>query len=81
MGSGGGGIINSTSAHKEISKVKFVYSGMLKVAGAVRELNNPISAIQVMRGLGGNPHRFRIMACYLHHRRVARFLLFVTDTK
>jgi hypothetical protein len=76
----GRGMINTIS-HKEVGEVKFVYCGRLKAPAVVHELNNLIRAIQVMRGLGENPYRFRIMACYLHHRRVASFLLFVTDTK
>lgn len=60
---------------------KEVRASLCSVEGSRHEMNNPIRAIQVTRGLGGSPRRFPIMACYLHHRRVVCFLLFVTDTK
>jgi len=67
--------INTINLHKEIN------ASLWPVVGWRHEMNNPIRVIQVTRGLGGSPHRFPIMACYLHRRRVVCFLLFVTDTK
>jgi len=67
--------INTINLHKEIS------ASLCPAVGWRHEMNNPIRVIQVTRGLGGSPHRFPIMACYLHRRRVVYFLLFVTDTK
>ena len=67
--------INTIKLYKETSE------SLCPVVGWRHEMNNPIRVIQVTRGLGGSPHRFPIMACYLHRRRVVCFLLFVTDTK